>query len=86
MKGDGGVFIKGKTWDNHDHTGREIASVTAAIVRNVLKRKFWLFKQTLKVLKQNTTPKGMNKRTLLPREQCHSKFHKMIRKWSLILL
>ena len=65
---DASVFIKGKTWNNHDHTARQTASVTAAIVRNVLKRTFWLFKQTLKVLKQKTTPNGMNKQTLLPRE------------------
>ena len=83
---DASVFIKGKTWGNHDHTARKTASVTAAIDRNVMKRTFWLFKQTLKVLKQKTTPKRMNKRTLLPREQCHSKFQKMIHKWSLILL
>ena len=39
---DASVFIKGKTKkkDNHDHTARQTASVTAAIVRNVLKRTF----------------------------------------------
>ena len=72
------VFIKGKTWDNHNHTVRENTRVTTAIIRNVLKRTFWLFKQTLKVLKQKTSPKGMNTWTLPPREQCHSKFQKMI--------
>ena len=35
------LFIKGKTRDiYHDHTAGETASVTAAIVRNVLKRTF----------------------------------------------
>ena len=29
---DASVFIKGKTWHNHDHTARENASVTAAML------------------------------------------------------
>ena len=48
------------------------------IVRKVSRSKFWIFKEKFKTVEQKAIPKRILKWDWLPRDQRHSKFHKII--------